>query len=241
MSSVALARARMGWDAETVEMVRLRTEDDLDLVRRWLFPGQRIVVLSRDAGSPAAVARLLAETGHGAAGSPCWATWAVPTRGGTPSTEAVPGAQRGLCRGPGRGPYASLAAGLPDEAYEHDGQLTKRDLRASALANLMPRPGELLWDVGAGAGSIGIEWSRAHPRCRAIAMERDPDRAERIAANAARLGVPGLIGGAGHGAAGPGRPAPAGRRLRGRRARTHRCWTPAGPRCGRAAGWSSTR
>ena len=96
----------------------------------------------------------------------------------------------------GESPYASLAAGLPDEAYEHDGQLTKRDVRASALAHLMPRPGELLWDVGAGAGSIGIEWARAHPRCRAIAVERDPDRVKRIAANAAQLGVPGLTGGA---------------------------------------------
>ena len=92
----------------------------------------------------------------------------------------------------GDSPYASLAAGLPDEAFEHDGQLSKRDVRASALAHLMPRPGELLWDVGAGAGSIGIEWARSHPRCRAIAVERDPDRVKRIAANAAQLGVPGL-------------------------------------------------
>jgi precorrin-6Y C5,15-methyltransferase (decarboxylating) len=87
---------------------------------------------------------------------------------------------------------ASLASGLPDEAYEHDGQLTKRDLRASALARLGPRPGELLWDVGAGAGSIAIEWLRASPRCRAIAVEWNRDRVKRIAANAHQLGVPGL-------------------------------------------------
>ena len=86
----------------------------------------------------------------------------------------------------------SLAPGLPDEAYEHDGQLTKRDVRASALARLGPRPGELLWDVGAGAGSIAIEWLRASPRCRAIAVERNHDRVKRIAANAQQLGVPGL-------------------------------------------------
>jgi precorrin-6Y C5,15-methyltransferase (decarboxylating) len=83
-------------------------------------------------------------------------------------------------------------AGLPDEAYDHDGQLTKRDLRASALARLQPQPGQLLWDVGAGAGSVGIEWLRAHPTCRAVAIERDPDRAARVAGNAARLGVPSL-------------------------------------------------
>jgi precorrin-6Y C5,15-methyltransferase (decarboxylating) len=92
----------------------------------------------------------------------------------------------------GTAPAASLAPGLPDEAYENDGQLTKRDVRASALAHLMPRPGELLWDVGAGAGSIAIEWLRASPRCRAIAIERDQNRAKRIAGNASQLGVPGL-------------------------------------------------
>ena len=81
-------------------------------------------------------------------------------------------------------------AGLPDEAYEHDGQLTKRDLRASALARLAPSPGELLWDLGAGAGSIAIEWARTDPRCRAIAVEQNPDRAQRIGRNATRLGVP---------------------------------------------------
>ena len=122
----------------------------------------------------------------------------------------------------GESSHASLAAGLPDEAYEHDGQLTKRDVRASALAHLMPRPGELLWDVGAGAGSIGIEWARAHPRCRAIAVERDPDRVKRIAANAAQLGVPGLRVVHGHGRGGPGRPAPAGRGLRRRWRRRRR-------------------
>ncbi len=192
LSSLALARARMGWDAATVETVRLRTEDDLDLVRRWLFPGQRIVVLSRDAGSPTAVARLLAETGHSDSQVTVLSNLGRPDEGRHAVDEAVPALNVVCVEVRGESPYASLAAGLPDEAYEHDGQLTKRDLRASALAHLMPRPGELLWDVGAGAGSIGIEWSRAHPRCRAIAVERDPDRVERIAANAARLGVPGL-------------------------------------------------
>src|SRR5699024_3640244 len=89
-------------------------------------------------------------------------------------------------------PPAATVAGLPDDAYEHDGQLTKRDLRAAALARLAPVPGQLLWDVGAGAGSVAIEWMRADPRCAAVAVESDPDRAERIRRNAGRLGVPGL-------------------------------------------------
>ncbi|MGB3284767.1 precorrin-6Y C5,15-methyltransferase (decarboxylating) subunit CbiT, partial [Mycolicibacter algericus] len=87
---------------------------------------------------------------------------------------------------------AGWTAGLPDDAYDHDGQLTKRDLRACALARLAPAPGQLLWDVGAGAGSVGIEWMRAHPSCRAIAVEADQTRAQRISGNARKLGVPAL-------------------------------------------------
>ncbi|NYI78801.1 precorrin-6y C5,15-methyltransferase (decarboxylating) subunit CbiE [Nocardioides panzhihuensis] len=87
---------------------------------------------------------------------------------------------------------ATWSPGLPDEAFEHDGQLTKRDLRASALSRLSPAPGQHLWDVGAGAGSVGIEWMRAHPTCSTTAIEASPERAARIARNAARLGVPNL-------------------------------------------------
>ena len=73
-----------------------------------------------------------------------------------------------------------------------DGQLTKHEIRAIVLAALRPVPGQLLWDVGAGSGSVGIEWMRAHPASRAIAIEPRADRRERIAANASALGVPGL-------------------------------------------------
>jgi precorrin-6Y C5,15-methyltransferase (decarboxylating) len=86
----------------------------------------------------------------------------------------------------------SRGPGLPDDAYENDGQLTKRQVRAITLAALAPSPGELLWDVGGGAGSIGIEWMRQHPACRAISVERDPQRVARIRRNADALGVPGL-------------------------------------------------
>ncbi len=86
----------------------------------------------------------------------------------------------------------SLAPGLPDDAFDSDGQLTKRDLRASALAHLQPQPGALLWDVGAGAGSVAVEWMRSHPTCRAVAVEQHQVRVDRIRGNASRLGVPGL-------------------------------------------------
>jgi precorrin-6B C5,15-methyltransferase / cobalt-precorrin-6B C5,C15-methyltransferase len=196
VSSVALARARMGWPEETTELVRLRG-GDLDGVRRYLFPGQRLIILSRDGDSPAEVAQLLTDAGYGDS---------TITVLGDLDTEAESRldvmARDWTGRAPtlnvicvacaGAGSAASLAPGLPDDIFDHDGQLTKRDLRAAALARLMPRPGDLLWDVGAGAGSIAIEWLRSDPRCRAIAIERDGDRVKRIRGNAEALGVPGL-------------------------------------------------
>jgi precorrin-6B C5,15-methyltransferase / cobalt-precorrin-6B C5,C15-methyltransferase len=89
--------------------------------------------------------------------------------------------------------FDQLSAGLPDEAFVTDGLLTKRVLRAYALAVLAPRPGEVLWDLGAGTGSIGIEWCRLHRENLAIAVERNADRADRISVNAANLGVAGQL------------------------------------------------
>ncbi len=89
-----------------------------------------------------------------------------------------------------QGDRFGCAPGLPDDAFEHDGLITKRHVRATALAYLRPRPGELLWDVGTGAGSIAIEWARAAAGARAIGLERDPDRAARARRNAAALAAP---------------------------------------------------
>jgi precorrin-6Y C5,15-methyltransferase (decarboxylating) len=96
------------------------------------------------------------------------------------------------CRASPQAKPLSRLAGLPDDAFEHDGQLTKREVRAMTLAALGPLPGETLWDIGAGCGSIAIEWLRAAEGGAAIAVERDPDRAAMIARNAAALSVPGL-------------------------------------------------
>jgi precorrin-6Y C5,15-methyltransferase (decarboxylating) len=197
VSSVALARARMGWAEESTQVVRLRG-GDLDELRRWLFPGRYVIILSRGAESPAEVARLLTDAGYGDS--------SVTVLGDldTEIESRVEALARDwsdeapalnvicvACVG-SSGPAVSLAPGLPDEIFDHDGQLTKRDLRASALARLMPRPGELLWDVGAGAGSIAIEWVRSGYGCRAIAVEHNLDRVKRIRGNAEALGVPGL-------------------------------------------------
>ena len=199
LSSVALARARMGWPAEQCAVVSLVGRDPR-LVLRQSAPGRRILVLSSDGDTPGAVAALLAENGHGAtrmtvlgdlgAGSETRLAataddWLSNPPGPVPALHVL---ALELVGRPGYG----LLAGLPDDAFEHDGQLTKRDLRASALARLAPAPGEHLWDVGAGAGSVGIEWMRAHAGCTATAVESHPERAARIERNAGRLGVPGL-------------------------------------------------
>lgn len=201
VSSVALARARMGWSAESCAVVTV-VGRSVARVLRECSPGRRVLVLSSDAATPAALAELLTSSGWGASSmmvlgdlgsesessvAGVAATWAESSP--ALNVIAVEVAGSGL---------ASWAAGLPDDAFENDGQLTKRDLRASALARLMPAPGQLLWDVGAGAGSVGIEWMRAHPTCRTIAIESDPERAARIARNASALGVPDLRGVEGH-------------------------------------------
>ncbi|TVT42009.1 precorrin-6y C5,15-methyltransferase (decarboxylating) subunit CbiE, partial [Amycolatopsis rhizosphaerae] len=195
VSSVTLARARLGWSAEETEVISV-VGRDVHRVARALAPGARLLVLSSDANSPGRIAGLLTELGFGDS------RLIVLERLGAAAERRVEGLARTWdhvgdplnivaveCAG---GPALPVLPGLPDEAFEHDGQLTKRDPRALALARLAPLPGQLLWDVGAGAGSVAIEWSRAHPANRAIAVERDPGRAARITRNAERLGVPEL-------------------------------------------------
>jgi precorrin-6Y C5,15-methyltransferase (decarboxylating) len=195
VSSVALARAEMRWAAGSCAVVSLTGADPARGLRE-LAPGRRVLVLSADERTPARVARLLDAAGYGAS-----VMTVLGDLGSDRASRVSATAESWQGAGPRlnvialdlAGPRAGgWVAGLPDDAFEHDGQLTKRDLRASALARLAPVPGEHLWDVGAGAGSVGIEWLRAHPACTATAVEADAGRAARIARNAARLGVPGL-------------------------------------------------
>lgn len=195
VSSVALARARMGWSAEDSTVVTV-VGRDMHAVLRELAPGWRVLVLSSDASTPAALAALLTEHGYGETVMTVLGDLGATAESRTSATAASWAADApdlSVVALDLRGPVVgSWAGGLPDEAFEHDGQLTKRDLRVSALARLAPQPGQLLWDLGAGAGSVGIEWLRAHPACAAVAVESDPDRLDRIGRNAARLGVPRL-------------------------------------------------
>lgn len=200
VSSVAWARARMRWSAESTDVVSL-VGRDVDDVRRLLSPGRRLVVLSSDGQTPAEVARVLVESGFAQSMLTVLSDLGARqeqrierTATGWLAVDAPP--LNVVCvecrRGDTQTALLPTVPGLPDAAFEHDGQLTKRDLRASALARLSPFPGQLLWDVGAGAGSVAIEWMRTDPRCRAVAIEADQDRAARITRNAGRLGVPSL-------------------------------------------------
>ena len=198
-SAFSLAAARLGWPIADCAIVTLHGRP-LDTLRLHLAPGRRILVLSEDGSTPRAVAQLLTGLGWGPSrltvlahlggareavideDAQSWGdrrvadlnTIAIACRA-APGTRALP-----------------LFAGLPDDAFEHDGQLTKREVRAATLAALAPLPGETLWDVGAGCGSIAIEWLRAGEGRSAVAIERRLARAAVIARNAAQLGVPGL-------------------------------------------------
>ncbi|WP_250005910.1 precorrin-6y C5,15-methyltransferase (decarboxylating) subunit CbiE [Actinoplanes sp. M2I2] len=196
-SSAALAAARLGWPLATTEVLSLVTADPA-LVRRALNPGRRLLVLARDASTAGTVAATVTAAGYGSA------LLTVLEQLGGPAERIRSGVARSWDHPPGDplnviavdcgpdGPSTSLVPGLADTAYENDGQLTKREVRAVTLSVLAPVPGELLWDVGAGSGSIGIEWMRSHPSCRAVAVESSPARIDSIRANAATLGVPGL-------------------------------------------------
>ncbi|WP_431945261.1 precorrin-6y C5,15-methyltransferase (decarboxylating) subunit CbiE [Actinacidiphila sp. bgisy167] len=198
-SSVSYACARLGWAVEDTDVVSL-VGRPLPALAGALHDGRRVLVLSRDAHTPAAVAGLLRERGYGAS------RLRVLEQLGSPRERILDGTAGDWPHPPGDplnvvavecaadpgAPRLGLVPGLPDAAYEHDGQLTKRHVRAATLAALAPAPGELLWDVGGGSGSIAVEWMRAHRTCRAVTVERDPVRAERITRNAAALGVPAL-------------------------------------------------
>ncbi|MFE3827432.1 precorrin-6y C5,15-methyltransferase (decarboxylating) subunit CbiE [Streptomyces sp. NPDC059092] len=198
-SSVSYACARLGWPVEDAEVVTL-VGRPTDRLTAALHDGRRVLVLSAGAATPAEVAALLRARGYGPSrmhvleqlGSDrerqLTSTadgWDLPA-GDPLNVVAVD------CRRAPGAPRLGAVPGLPDAAYEHDGQLTKRHVRAATLGALAPAPGELLWDVGGGSGSIAVEWLRTHPSCRAVSVERDPARAERIGRNARALGVPGL-------------------------------------------------
>jgi precorrin-6B C5,15-methyltransferase / cobalt-precorrin-6B C5,C15-methyltransferase len=198
-SAFSLAAARLGWALAETALVSLHARA-LDYVRPHLHPGARVLALTSDGAAPAALARLLTEAGFGrsrivvleALGGPRERIRTV-TAGAFDlgAVDALNTVAIEVAADPGARVIAR-AAGLADALFEHDGQITKREIRAITLSVLAPRRGEFLWDIGAGAGSVAIEWMLADPTLRAAAIERRPDRAARIRRNGAAFGVPSL-------------------------------------------------
>ena len=198
LSSFTLACARLGWPSAETPLISA-VHRPLERLLREATPGRRLIVLSEDGLTPAAVASLLVQHGYGKSAI------TVLERLGGPYERRHDGVAASwerrcddlnivavTCIADGGVHVLSNIPGLPESAYETDGQITKREIRAAAIARLAPSPGELLWDVGSGTGSIAVEWMRAHPACRSIAFEKMDTRAERIARNARSLGVPDL-------------------------------------------------
>ena len=195
--SFSLAAARLGWPMQAVVTLALHTRR-VETLLRYLHAGQRILALSLDGSTPAQVAELLVRYGFGGS-----VLHVMEALGGP--RERV---RRRLAKDVIGEPFGALnligievkaepgarpipfAAGLPDSYFEHDGQITKREIRAIAISALRPAPGELLWDIGLGSGSVAIEWLLSHASARAIGFEKSPERAARAGRNAASLGVP---------------------------------------------------
>ena len=193
-SAMALAAARLGWREEETLRVGLHAAP-LHSLRRHLAPGLRAIVTLRDGTSAGELAQWLAAEGFGDT-----RLTLMERLGGSSERIRVTTAADFALTGvdplviaaleiAGDGPVIPRCSGVPDDLFDHDGQITKRPVRALALSALAPRRGEMLWDIGAGSGSIGIEWMLCDPTTRCIAIERDPGRALRCQTNAARLGV----------------------------------------------------
>jgi len=196
ISAFSLAAARMAWAVDAAECITLHGRP-LALLNLHLYPGARILALSEDGRTPAAVAAHLAKAGFGDA------IVTVLEHLGGPRERIVSGRadqwSHGDCADLNTlaialhgGPGWSRLAGLDDNIFLHDGNITKREVRAVTLARLAPFPGNLLWDIGAGSGTVSIEWLRADRRNRAIAIESREARQQMMAQNALLLGVPQL-------------------------------------------------
>lgn len=200
-SAFSLAAARMGWPLGD-PMVKCISVHALpfESVLRMVQPNVRLLILSRDKETPERLAKQLVEVGYGGS-----RICVMERMGGEHERKTVNLAMHGFAE-----PFDNLntiavtcvpdaglkplsrAPGLPDDAFEHDNTITKQEVRAITMAALAPKPGEVLWDVGAGNGTVAIEWLRAEPSAFALAFEEKPERSARIIANAKRLGTPEL-------------------------------------------------
>jgi precorrin-6Y C5,15-methyltransferase (decarboxylating) len=199
-SAYSLAAARLGWAGQDCVRISLHGRA-LERIVPHLAPGARIIALSWDGTTPQKLAALLTSRGFGPTRLTVLERMGGPrerVRGDAAEAFAIDDVDplNTVALSVAAGPDARVVPftpGLPDDWFESDGQITKREVRAVTLSALMPARGGLLLDVGAGSGSVGIEWMLADPSCRTIAVEPRADRAARIARNAAAFGVPDLV------------------------------------------------
>jgi precorrin-6Y C5,15-methyltransferase (decarboxylating) len=198
-SAFSLACARLGWAQQSVSTLSFCGRP-LEAVRPLLQPGQRLLALSEGPETPRILAAYLCSLGFGPSlmhimqslGGPKERTVTVTAQSyGQNMVDPLNLVALELVAGLDA-PVIPLTPGLDDGFFEHDGQMTKHEMRAVTLAALAPRAGEHLWDIGCGAGSVAIEWLLRHPANTAEGVERLPHRADRALRNASRLGVPGL-------------------------------------------------
>lgn len=193
--------ARLGWSLADVETLTIHGRP-LAAAVPYFAPDARLLALPTDAGSPQALAARLVAEGYGGSRMTALSEMDGPgeRRAAGAAREWASLPPEGVsdfhllaaeCRlDPGRVPLPRT--GLPDDAFAHDGKLTKREVRAVTLAALAPRRGALLWDIGLGCGSVAIEWMRAARDARAIGLEPNAERRAMAAENAERLGAPRL-------------------------------------------------
>ena len=197
-SAFQLASARMKWPLQDVETLSIHGRP-IEIIHGFLYPGARILALTSNGETPGQVARLLTDRGFGGSRltvmehmggasertiSGLAENWTEPCSDfNTLAIEVAAKAET---------PFFARVPGLPDEAFVHDGKMTKREIRSSTISALMPFPGALLWDIGTGCGSVAIEWMRSARGARAIGLDPDASRRSMAAANASSLGVPGL-------------------------------------------------
>jgi len=198
LSAFQLAAGRMGWALQETDCLSVHGRP-VDLLRAALYPGARLLVLTSNGETPQQVADLLADEGYGRTrmtvlehlggtlerrvdgSAEAWSQDVADFHTLALEVSADPGVR-----------FRSRVPGLPDDAFRHDGKMTKQDIRAVTVSELSPYPGALLWDIGAGCGSVAIEWLRAAPHTRAIGLEPHADRRQMAAENAIALGVPHL-------------------------------------------------
>ncbi|QIT56996.1 precorrin-6y C5,15-methyltransferase (decarboxylating) subunit CbiE [Aquisalimonas sp. 2447] len=198
-SAFTLAAARMGWPLQQVRCLSVHGRA-LDRVRPWLHDGARLLLLSWDGSTAAALAGLLREVGFGASGLTVLSHMGGPNEQHRQTTAQQWADEQTAdlntiavdCRAGAGARVIAATAGRRDDLFAHDGQITKREVRAATLAALAPGRGEVLWDVGAGSGAIAIEWMLADPANRAVAVERDHARSALVSDNARTCGVPDL-------------------------------------------------